>query len=296
LTTAGVSGALTLYNDGVGTGSDGCEAMAAGALNSKLAIIDRGTCDFVVKTTNAKNAGAKGVIIVNNEGTTETLLMGGSGRRLIPAVMVGKLDGATLKTLVGQNATERLKATTPPKMDGSLDADVVFHEYGHGLTWRMIRSVSGKLAGAIGEGASDGIAMILNGDDVIGEYRSGSATGIRRERYDTDSLSDNDVTGASVHNDGEIDGAIIWDLRKLVLAAGGTDGALLDLYVGGMRFTSATPDDEAMRDGLLQQGSATEECMVWRAFAKVGDDADGRVTSRGVSTTESFTVPATCTP
>jgi hypothetical protein len=38
--------------------------------------------------------------------------------------------------------------------DGDLDADIVFHEYGHGLTWRMIGGMSGPLAGAIGEGAS----------------------------------------------------------------------------------------------------------------------------------------------
>ncbi len=39
-----------------------------------------------------------------------------------------------------------------PNRDGDFDSDVVFHEYGHGLTWRMIGGMSGALAGAIGEG------------------------------------------------------------------------------------------------------------------------------------------------
>ena len=58
----------------------------------------------------------------------------------------------------------------PLQIDSSLDSDVVFHEYGHGLSWRMIGGMDGPLAGAIGEGNSDGIAMLINGDDRIGEY------------------------------------------------------------------------------------------------------------------------------
>jgi hypothetical protein len=41
-----------------------------------------------------------------------------------------------------------------PNRDGDVDSDVVYHEYGHGLTWRMIGSMSGPLSGAIGEGRS----------------------------------------------------------------------------------------------------------------------------------------------
>ncbi|HJX90790.1 MAG TPA: PA domain-containing protein, partial [Pyrinomonadaceae bacterium] len=44
--------------------SDGCTAVG-GSVSGKIAFIDRGTCNFVVKTKNAQNAGAIGVIIGN---------------------------------------------------------------------------------------------------------------------------------------------------------------------------------------------------------------------------------------
>ncbi|MBA2540910.1 MAG: M36 family metallopeptidase, partial [Deltaproteobacteria bacterium] len=87
LTDAGVTGPLAVVNDGVGTTSDGCEASAAGSLSGKVAIVDRGTCDFVVKVTNAQNAGAAGVIIANNvDGSASG--PGGTSRRItIPSGM-----------------------------------------------------------------------------------------------------------------------------------------------------------------------------------------------------------------
>ena len=57
-----------------------------------------------------------------------------------------------------------------PDRDGDLDSDIVYHEYGHGLTWRMIGNMAGALAGAIGEGMSDTVAIYINGDDRVGEY------------------------------------------------------------------------------------------------------------------------------
>ena len=40
----------------------------------------------------------------------------------------------------------RCTSGTPPtpNRDGDLDSDIVYHEYGHGLTWRMIGSMSGR--------------------------------------------------------------------------------------------------------------------------------------------------------
>ena len=68
--------------------------------------------------------------------------------------------------------------------DGDVDSDIVWHEYGHGLTWRMIGKMSGPLAGAIGEGMSDVLALIANEDDIVGEYSTGDPFGIRSMPYD----------------------------------------------------------------------------------------------------------------
>ena len=49
------------------TTTDGCTPFAnAAAVAGRIAVIDRGTCLFVVKAKNAQNAGAAGVLIVNN--------------------------------------------------------------------------------------------------------------------------------------------------------------------------------------------------------------------------------------
>src|SRR5207249_10605847 len=88
-----------------------------------------------------------------------------------------------LKARPPAHATARL--TTPPPLprDGGLDADIVFHEYGHGLTWRMIGGMSGKMSGAIGEGTSDTLAIILTEEDVVGEYAFDEPVGIRTAPY-----------------------------------------------------------------------------------------------------------------
>ena len=68
--------------------------------------------------------------------------------------------------------------------DGDLDSDIVWHEYGHGLTWRMIGKMSGPLAGAIGEGMGDVLAVIANEDDASASTppatRSASAPAVRQ--------------------------------------------------------------------------------------------------------------------
>ena len=46
--------------------NDGCNALPAGSLTGKVALIRRGTCGFFVKAFNAQTAGAAGVVFYNN--------------------------------------------------------------------------------------------------------------------------------------------------------------------------------------------------------------------------------------
>jgi extracellular elastinolytic metalloproteinase len=296
LTTTGVTGTVS-----VTTPADGCTAIST-VLSGKLALIDRGACDFSLKAFNAQAAGAVGVIIANNQGGTAIIPMGDGANAKqvrIPAVMISQNDGAALKALGSPIATERRKAVQPNQIDASLDADVVFHEYGHGLTWRMIGGMSGPLAGAIGEGASDGIAMLINGDDIMGEYSSSNPLGIRRFPYASYPNTYKHVTGEEVHNDGEIYGAIVW--RMIVLFGDARRADLFRYVVDGMNYTPSTPTYEQMRDGILGSVAAgpmkTDCTLVWQAFAQfgVGVGATGVVNRNGtVTITESTATPATC--
>jgi hypothetical protein len=299
LSTTGVTGDVVLVDDGVGTGSDGCEALSG--LSGKIALIDRGTCAFVDKALHAQSAGAIGVIVANNQGGTTRITMGGDSKRVrIPAVMISQNDGAAVKAMGAVNATERAHPNPPIQVDASLDSDVIYHEYGHGLSWRMIGGMSGPMSGAVGEGNSDGISMLVNGDDVVGEYSFSNPNGIRSAPYANFPRTYGSVTGSEVHFDGEVYAAIVWRLIELFAAGGVGNDVLFDIVIDGMNYTPASPAFEDMRDGMVQSANAAggaNTCLVWRAFADygVGVGADGVVNADGtVTATESFDLPAEC--
>jgi hypothetical protein len=247
---------------------------------------------------NAQKAGAVGVIIANNiDGNAFS--GGGTNKQIkIPSGMVTLADGTALKALAGQATKLRKNPAPTLQIDGDLDADIVYHEYGHGLTWRMIGSMSGKLAGAIGEGASDVTAFLVNGDDRIGEYSYGDPLGIRRYPYTNYPLTYSAATGAEVHNDGEIYAGAMWRVLQNYQAAGLTSEDLFGDFVDGMNYTPAAPAFEDMRDGMLQSAAGTgRECLIWKGFAAagIGVGADGRVSANGtVTIVESFALPANC--
>ena len=190
--------------------------------------------------------------------------------------------------------------TATPNRDGDLDSDVVFHEYGHGLTWRMIGSMGGGLAGAIGEGMSDTVACYMNANDRVGEYVKNNTVGIRRYPYEGYPLTYGDATGSSVHADGEIYAATMWKLRSLWLASGRTMDSLWSYVVDGMNYTPSNPEYEEMRDGILAAiPTEAEECVVWDAFAQFGigvnaKGTDSCVFTCSISVTEDFTKPLAC--
>jgi hypothetical protein len=298
LDPTGISGNVVLVVDAGGTStSDGCENITNDVTNS-IALIDRGNCTFVVKVKNAQNAGAVGVIIANQLGDSIFTMGGTDATITIPSVIVGLTSGNAIKASLPNTGTIRLTDPPPLQRDGTLDSDIVFHEYTHGLTWRMIGRMTGPMSGAIGEGMSDTMAVILNEDDVVGEYSFSDPLGLRTAPYHDYPRTYGNVAGTEVHFDGEVYGAIGW--RMFELFGHARKSTLLDYIVDGMNFTPAGPAFEDMRDGILQAiGSpgSTDDCLVWQAFAQygVGVGAVGKVTGNVVTVTQSFTLPAACT-
>ncbi len=109
LSNPGVTGDVALADDGAAPTSDACTALVNGAqIAGKIALVDRGTCTFTVKVKNCQNAGAIGVIVVNNVAGSYPPGMAGTDPTItIPAVSVSKADGDTLKAHLGSglNAT-----------------------------------------------------------------------------------------------------------------------------------------------------------------------------------------------
>ena len=83
-----------------GAGCTAFDVPTAAAVAGKIAIIDRGTCGFAVKTKNAQNAGAFGVIIANNAAGAAPGLGGADPTITIPTVSVSLADGTKLKQAV----------------------------------------------------------------------------------------------------------------------------------------------------------------------------------------------------
>ncbi|MEL7492049.1 MAG: M36 family metallopeptidase [Pseudomonadota bacterium] len=187
---------------------------------------------------------------------------------------------------------------TNPNRDGDLDADIIWHEYGHGVTWRMVGNMSGSIAGALGEGNSDVLAILYTNNDRVGEYSVNRSNGIRSSRYSQhrDTLGDFNPS-RGVHRNGEIYAAALWELRRLYRNAGIRNrNTIIGDVVRGYRFTPPQPTYIQMRNGLLQAAPASRDCFVWRAFARKGMGIGAQMTVSGgrITLRESFSVPNGC--
>jgi PA domain/Domain of unknown function (DUF4214) len=117
---AAVSPGGTTANVVAAAPADACSALANGpTVSGRIALVDRGGCNFTLKVKNAQNAGAVGVIVVNNV-TPGVIQMGGGDTTItIPSLMVSLTDGATLRSQLtaGENATLLLDNSAPAGVD-----------------------------------------------------------------------------------------------------------------------------------------------------------------------------------
>jgi len=114
LTSPGITAALVQGLDAADaagpTTTDGCSALTnAAAVAGKIALLDRGTCGFIVKAKNAQDAGAAAVIIVNNAAGSPPPGLGGADPTItIPSVSVTLADGNLIKAQLANGVTATL--------------------------------------------------------------------------------------------------------------------------------------------------------------------------------------------
>ena len=104
LASPGVTGQIVVATDpsdaaGAST-TDGCSPITnAAAIAGRIALIDRGTCGFIVKVKNAQNAGAIAVLIGDNVAGTPPAGLGGVDPTItIPSVRISLGDANAIKT------------------------------------------------------------------------------------------------------------------------------------------------------------------------------------------------------
>jgi hypothetical protein len=149
------------------TTTDGCTAFInAPAVAGKIAAIDRGVCTFVEKTKNAQNAGAIGVLILNNVSPGAPGMSGQDPAITIPTVSVSQGDGIDIKAALAQPTTVNLRMARPPavQLDAALDNSTIAHEWGHYISNRLVGNSNGlnsNQAMGMGEGFADFTALLL---------------------------------------------------------------------------------------------------------------------------------------
>jgi hypothetical protein len=193
-------------------------------------------------------------------------------------------------------------------INGGSDSGVVWHEYTHGLSNRLVTNADGSGAlssphsGAMGEGWSDWYASDLQVRDLLktdtaapgeidaGDYSDADLHKLRTQALDcpvntTDAACPGGAEtaaggytlgdfgkvfagGPEVHADGEIWAETLWDLRRAL----GSDVAET-LVTGGMRLSPPEPSMLDMRNAILaaeQAGGGGLHDEVWEVFRTRG--------------------------
>jgi hypothetical protein len=92
----GTLGELMLADDGAGAPADACEPLI-GNSGGAIVLADRGACAFTTKAAHAQDAGAIGVVVINNEPLGLPPMTGQDDSIIIPSVGLGQGDGLALK-------------------------------------------------------------------------------------------------------------------------------------------------------------------------------------------------------
>lgn len=215
-------------------------------------------------------------------------------------------------------------------VDGSADAEVVYHEYGHGLSNRLVGNGGGLSAiqsGSMGEAWSDFYALDLvvaegnkadaAGPDVfMGEYATGvpgifgGVSRIRHQAIDcpVGSASPNcpasGTAGSGGYTYGDLgkvgttngvhDNGEIWSQTMWDLRQAVGRQNALKIITGGMRLSPLSPSMLDMRDAILQsaQVNGVSVSQVWSVFAGRGMGFFATTAGAGTLTaTEDFSPP-----
>ncbi|HJW28838.1 MAG TPA: M36 family metallopeptidase, partial [Saprospiraceae bacterium] len=331
-----VSGEVVAVNDGVESpyATDACDPILnASALAGKIALITRGGCQFGWKALQLQNAGAIGIICCNFDDNDYTMNPGTYGAQVhIPIIMIGLTDTQTLTPFIGNG----LKATLvdpgqqgPEALDGDFDGGMIAHEYGHGISRRLVGGPNTfclSNAENMGEGWSDFImlavtaqqgdsAKLARGFCTYGFNQPPTGAGYRRHAYSTDMsinpLTYGDVAAAQeTHDMGEIWGSTLWEMYWGLVDQYGWSANPYDessgnfraikLVFEGLKNTPCSPGYVDGRNAILAADetlyNGEDICTIWKAFAKrgIGYSADQGSPDDAGDQKEAFDLPPTC--
>ncbi|WP_408009793.1 M36 family metallopeptidase [Pseudalkalibacillus sp. A8] len=175
--------------------------------------------------------------------------------------------------------------------DGDFDAGIIYHEYSHALSNRLVaggEALGSHQSGSMGEGWGDWYGMHylvkkgLQEKPVVGAYVTGNdERGIRS--YSLDEAPYNygdigyDIVGPEVHSDGDIWAAILWHMREeLIERYGKEKGESIaeHLVIDAMPISVPDPSMEDMRTAIIaadfERYGGEHYDALWTSFAQRG--------------------------
>lgn len=335
ITDVPVTGDVIITNDGTGSvdATKNCNP-PVNDIAGKIAMVDRGVCQFGLKALRAQQAGAIACIICNFEDNTIGMAAGDVGSQVsIPVVMMRKTDCDLLKQFVGigLNISLALPAQSGPDyLDGNFDNGIIAHEFGHGVSNRLTGGPSAadclNNAEQMGEGWSDFFTLALTarpgnqpeqrrgvGTFVLRQDNNGQ--GIRRYPYSADmSISPltfgNVAENTQVHALGEVWNNMTWDLYWAFVEKYGFDPDFSNTSSGnfraiqhvmdGMKLQPCRPGfvdgrNAIMLSNILNYGGE-DTCLISTVFARrgVGYLADQKSNNNAADGIENFDPIPTC--
>ena len=202
----------------------------------------------------------------------------------------GAVQGtASMATPADGNAPiMRMGLVTSTNRHTAFDSSVVFHEFMHGVTNRLVggplnaAALEQPQSAGMGEGWGDYVACTINQTEVVGAWVVDDPAGIRRHPYDADFPDGFGALGTpdyeEVHDIGELWCATLMEVNRRI----GRELAL-PLVVDALKLSPANPGFLDMRDAILAaldakrdagQLSAAEHARaragLWGAFARFG--------------------------
>jgi extracellular elastinolytic metalloproteinase len=267
ITSTPITADAVFVNDGSSTPTLGCGTVQN--LTGKIALIDRGLCEFGAKALNAQKKGAVGVVICFFDDNLGGMAAGAVGSQVtIPVVAIKKSDADKLRAAANAGTLKLSLSQTAPlvpkEVDGSFDNGIIIHEYMHGISNRL---TGGRLNTAClnnaeqgGEGWSDFLALALTvrpgdrgntlrGVGTFAVRQSTTGEGIRSQPFSTDlainsqnyadigtvSTTPTTKTAAEVHAIGETWCAALWEMYWAMSDKYGWDANLKNVNSGNGR-------------------------------------------------------------
>ena len=272
---------------------DACDAIINGAeLVGKIALINRGTCEFGVKVLAAQIAGAIAAIVITDDRPVTTMGVGATNPNsvIIPSIMISREDGDAIIAALNNSETLSASLIQPPFIDGNYDNGVIIHEYAHGISNRLTggatdvscliqcterdeneNCIPATRTEQMGEGWSDWFTLMLTmkASDVgttgrgVGTFDLEQPTdgpGIRPYRYSTDTSinpltyndSNNTAAISAPHGVGSVWCTMLWDLTWAYVEKYGFDSNIYSGTGGNNKVMQIVMD--AMKLQVCQPG------------------------------------------